>query len=122
MATPEFSKPVSTAASFPPRRLEVPEVRHACPATGKVRFWIVLDLVTILVAAVLATLWKAHTGPLAGARGFWHGTLFHGRPMGNLLALTAGFAVALILTSRRFHLYTPKRLTGILHEQRLSVQ
>ena len=122
MATPEFSERVSNAASSAPRRLEVPEVRRARPATGKVRFWIVLDLLTILVAAVLATLWKAHTGPLAGAKGFWHGTLFHGRPMGNLLALTAGFAIALILTSRRLHLYTPKRLTGILHEQRLSVQ
>ncbi len=122
MAKPEFFERESTAATFLPRALESPEVRHARPATGKVRFWIILDLATILVAAVLATLWKAHTGPLAGAKGFWHGTLIHGRPMGNLLALVSGFAVVLIMTSRRLHLYTPKRLTGILHEQRLSVQ
>ena len=69
---------------------------------------------------MLATLYEMHTGPLTGARGFWHGTLIHGRSRGILLALLCGFAVSLILTSRRLNLYTPKRLNNILHEQRLS--
>ena len=82
----------------------------------------VLDGVTILGAVVLATLYRMHTGPIAGAHGFWHGTLISGRSMGILLALLAGFAAALIMTSRRLHLYTPVRITSILREQRLSLQ
>jgi exopolysaccharide biosynthesis polyprenyl glycosylphosphotransferase len=82
----------------------------------------VLDAVTILGSAVLATLYERHTGPLAGVKGFWHGTLIHGRPMWILLALLFGFSITLIVTSRRLHLYTPTRLNNILHEQRLSVQ
>jgi len=81
-----------------------------------------LDAVSILAAAVLATLYELHTGPLAGAKGFWHGTLFNGRSMWLLLALLCGFTVSLIITSRRLHLYTPTRLSSFLHEQRLSVQ
>ena len=45
-----------------------------------------------------------------GARSFWHGTLIHGRSMGILLALLCGFTFALIIISRRLHLYTPTRL------------
>jgi exopolysaccharide biosynthesis polyprenyl glycosylphosphotransferase len=82
----------------------------------------VLDGVTILGAALLATLYELHTGPVAGAKGFWHGTLIQGRSMGILLALLCGFTVALIVISRRLQLYSPTRLTGFLHEQRLSLQ
>ncbi len=39
-----------------------------------------------------------------------------------LLALLCGFTISLIITSRRLHLYTPTRLSGFLHEQRLSTQ
>lgn len=84
--------------------------------------WMVLDAITILGASSLATIFRFHTGPLAGARGFWHGTLINGRPMSILLALLCGFTFALIITSRRLNLYSPLRLTSILHEQRLSVQ
>jgi exopolysaccharide biosynthesis polyprenyl glycosylphosphotransferase len=61
-------------------------------------------------------------GPVAGAQGFWRGTLIYGRSMSILLALLCGFTITLMMTSRRLHLYTPIRLTSILHEQRLSVQ
>jgi exopolysaccharide biosynthesis polyprenyl glycosylphosphotransferase len=81
-----------------------------------------LDAVTVLGSAVLATLFEFHAGPLAGAREFWHGTLIQGRSMSILLALVCGFTIALMVTSRRLHLYTPTRLTSYLHEQRLSVQ
>jgi exopolysaccharide biosynthesis polyprenyl glycosylphosphotransferase len=82
----------------------------------------VLDGVTILGAAALATLYRMHTGPIAVAHGFWHGTLIFGRSMGILFALLAGFTAVLILTSRRLQLYTPVRITSILREQRLSIQ
>jgi exopolysaccharide biosynthesis polyprenyl glycosylphosphotransferase len=82
----------------------------------------ILDVVTIFGAAVLATLLELNKGTLAGMRGFWHGTLIHGRSMGVLVALLCGFTISLILTSRRLNLYVPKRLTSFMHEQRLSVQ
>jgi exopolysaccharide biosynthesis polyprenyl glycosylphosphotransferase len=89
---------------------------------GTSRLWMFLDAITVLGSAVLATLYEFHTGPLAGAKGFWRGTLIHGRSMGILLALLCGFTITLMITSRRLHLYTPTRLTSFLHEQRLSVQ
>ncbi|HEY1211016.1 MAG TPA: sugar transferase [Terracidiphilus sp.] len=81
-----------------------------------------MDAFTILVSVVLATLYKVQKDPLTTARGFWHGTLIHNRPMGTLLALLCFFAVSLIFTSRRLNLYTPTRLINIFHEQRLSAQ
>jgi exopolysaccharide biosynthesis polyprenyl glycosylphosphotransferase len=92
--------------------------------TGSVsgKFWMVLDAATIVVSAALATVIKFHRSPVAEARGFWQGTLIHGRSMGLLMILLCVFGVALIMTSRRLHLYTPIRLNNVLHEQRLSVQ
>ena len=84
--------------------------------------WMVLDTMTILGSAILATLYREHKGLVSGAKGFWHGTLIHGRPMAILLALLCIFAVSLIIISRRLNLYSPTRLSNILHEQRLSVQ
>jgi exopolysaccharide biosynthesis polyprenyl glycosylphosphotransferase len=84
--------------------------------------WMALDALTILGSAALATVYELQTGPVAAAKNLWQGTLIQGRSTGMLLALLCGFAIALILTSRRLHLYTPIRLAGILHEQRLSVQ
>ncbi len=89
---------------------------------GKAHFWMFLDAMTILACAIFATLYKKHTGPLAGARGFLHGTLIHGRSMGILLVFLCGFAAALIVISRRLNLYSPIRLNNALREQRLSVQ
>jgi exopolysaccharide biosynthesis polyprenyl glycosylphosphotransferase len=89
---------------------------------GTAKMWMVLDSLTILGSAVLATLWEFHTGFLTGAKEFRHGTLIHGRSMWILLALLFGFTISLIFTSRRLNLYTPKKLTSILHEQRLSLQ
>jgi exopolysaccharide biosynthesis polyprenyl glycosylphosphotransferase len=96
--------------------------RAAGRSSIKGRFWMILDVATIVVAASLAIVYKFHTSPVAGAKGFWRGTLIHGRSMSILLALLCVFGVALIMTSRRLHLYTPIRLNSFLHEQRLSVQ
>ena len=81
-----------------------------------------MDAITILVSVVIATLYKVQKDPLTTARGFWHGTLIHNRPMGTLLTLLCFFAVSLIMISRRLNLYTPTRLSNIFNEQRLSVQ
>jgi exopolysaccharide biosynthesis polyprenyl glycosylphosphotransferase len=82
----------------------------------------VLDVITIVGCAVIATLYRKHAGLVNDARGFWHGTLIHGRSMGILLALLGFYAISLIITSRRLNLYSPTRLNNVLLEQRLSIQ
>jgi exopolysaccharide biosynthesis polyprenyl glycosylphosphotransferase len=81
-----------------------------------------MDAITIFVSVTLATLYRMNGGLVVDARRLWHGTLIHGRSMGILLALVCFFAVSLMLTSRRLNLYSPKKLTSILLEQRLSLQ
>jgi exopolysaccharide biosynthesis polyprenyl glycosylphosphotransferase len=89
---------------------------------GKAHFWMALDAITIVASAAVATFYEKHTSPLAGARGLWHGTLIHGRSLGILLVLLCGFAITLIVISRRLKLYSPIRLSNALREQRLSIQ
>jgi len=122
MATSDFWERVSASVTSSPDSSGGTSTQPARMSRGTAKLWMVLDGVTIFGAAALATLYKMHTGPLAGARGFWDGTLIYGRSMEILLALLAGFAAALIMTSRRLHLYTPVRITSILREQRLSIQ
>ncbi len=81
-----------------------------------------LDFVTVFVSATIATVIGRHITPVAGARNLYHGTLFYGRSMGNTLALLCGFALALIVSSKRLNLYNPKRIGSFLHEQRLTIE
>jgi exopolysaccharide biosynthesis polyprenyl glycosylphosphotransferase len=122
MATSDFWQRVSASVSASPRGIESTAERAGRNWSTKGGFWIIVDVLTIIAATATATIYKFHTSPLAGAKGFWRGTLIQGRSMGILMALLCGFSVALIMTSRRMHLYTPIRLTSFLHEQRLSVQ
>jgi len=89
---------------------------------GASKLWMAVDAVTVLVAATLTSLYRMHTSPVNGAREFWHGVPFFGRSMWILLAFLCGFTFVLIVISRRLHLYTPRCMTNILHEQRLSAQ
>jgi exopolysaccharide biosynthesis polyprenyl glycosylphosphotransferase len=89
---------------------------------GNVHFWMFMDAITVVASVTIATLYRKNAGLVADARGFWHGTLIHGRSMGVLLTLLCFFTVSLVITSRRLNLYTPKKLTNILREQRLSIQ
>lgn len=122
MATSDFWQRVS--ASMAPPSDWVTDAAGASPRTsqGKVKLWMLLDFLTVLVSAILATIYERHTSPVVGARAFYNGTLFYGRSMWILLGLVCWFATALVITSRRLHLYTPTRLSSFLHEQRLSVQ
>ncbi len=89
---------------------------------GKASLWILLDCLTILGSAILATLYEKHTAPVNGARAFVHGTLIQHRPMGILLALLCGFTITLVVISRRLQLYSPLKLNNILNEQGRSLQ
>ncbi len=122
MATSEFWQRVSASVSSSPEWVGGATGGSPRSSRGAAKLWMAVDALTILLVAGFATLFELHTGPVAGARGFWHGTLIYGRSMEILLALLCGFTVTLIVTSRRLHLYTPTRLTSFLNEQRLSLQ
>jgi hypothetical protein len=116
MATLGFVQGVSTSAPSAHGRQRSFAKDSAPQLQRTPKLWMTMDAITVLGAAVLAALYELHAGPLAGAKRFWHGTLIQDRPMWTLLALLCGFAVALIITSRRLHLYSPMRLGSILHE------
>lgn len=122
MASSDFWQRLSFSASSSSEWGEGVSGKSAGGAWATAKVWIILDVMTIFGAVVLATLYEFHTGFETGAKGFWHGTLIQGRSRAILLALLIGFIVALVLISRRLHLYTPARLTGILREQTLSMQ
>jgi exopolysaccharide biosynthesis polyprenyl glycosylphosphotransferase len=121
MATSDFWQKVSSSVSSPEWSAGAAAPGHRTAGSTS-RMWMVLDVLTVLVAATASTLIYFGTGPVLGVREFWHGTLIEGRSMSLLLALLGGFIIALILISRQLHLYTPARLNGFLHEQRLTVQ
>ncbi|MGD0521114.1 MAG: sugar transferase [Terracidiphilus sp.] len=122
MATSEFWERGSVSISSSPELAGESAANSTRNARGTSKLWMILDAITILAAAALATLYAFQKGPVAAAQGIWRGTLIHGHSMGILLALVCGFIFALILISRRLHLYTPTRVTSLLHEQKLSVQ
>ncbi|MGH9519351.1 MAG: exopolysaccharide biosynthesis polyprenyl glycosylphosphotransferase, partial [Terriglobales bacterium] len=84
--------------------------------------WMLLDVVTIGIAAVIAAGYKAHLGFMGSIGALLDGTMFRGRGAAVLVGMLFGFGLVLVWTSRRMHLYTPERLTSFLHEQRLSFQ
>jgi exopolysaccharide biosynthesis polyprenyl glycosylphosphotransferase len=121
MATSEFWQRVSASVSH--SEWPSDSAKNTMRSShGMVKVWMFLDVLTILASAAIATFYERRTGPVIGARAFYHGTLFQGRSMSILLALLCGFTICLIVTSRRLNLYAPTRLTSFLHEQRLSVQ
>src|SRR5215472_7346980 len=121
MATSEFWQRVSASVSSPEWARGTIGARPR-NARGTSKFWMFLDAATVIIAALLATVYEFKLSPIAEVRSFWRGTLIQGRSMGILLALLSGFIVSLIITSKRLHLYSPARLGGYLHEQRLTVQ
>src|ERR1017187_2981222 len=122
MATSNFWQRVSASVSAPREGLGETAVNSTRSSQGKVKLWMLLDAATVLVSAIVATIYERHTDPLAGARDLYRGTLFQGLAIEILVALLCGFAISLIVTSKRLNLYSPTRLSSFLHEQRLSVQ
>jgi exopolysaccharide biosynthesis polyprenyl glycosylphosphotransferase len=122
MATSDFWQRVSASVSSPSEWAGEASSTSSRNSQGKVKLWMLLDVLTVLASAIVATIYERHTGPVAGARQFYHGTLFYGRSMWILLGILSGFAVVLVFSSRRLNLYAPTRLSSFLHEQRLSVQ
>jgi len=81
-----------------------------------------LDGMIVFSVALLVTLFKLHNDSVDDVRAFWNGTLIPGKSTEILLGLLFGFILALMVTSRRFNLYSPKMITSFLKEQQLSLQ
>ena len=122
MATSEFWQRVSASVSSSLERAGGFEGGSTRTGRAATKLWMLLDAVTVMGAAAISTLYRVNSNPVRVAERFWEGTLIRGGSTEVLLALLCGFTAALILTSRRLQLYTPARLNGFLHEQRLSVQ
>ena len=102
---------------------------QSAPGAGSVRgghahskLWMAADVATVVVVAAGTTFYRLHTGPVAGVRDLWRGTLIEGQPVWRLLEFLLGFTVVLVMVSRRLHLYAPLRIASILHEQRRNAQ
>ncbi len=122
MATSEFWQRVIASVSSSPEWVEGVASGPTRNSQVKAKLWMTLDGLTILVAAMLAILFKMHTGPLAAVKGLWEGTLMHGRPLEILLAILVGYGITLFIISWQLKLYAPTRLSNISHEQWLSIQ
>ncbi|HEY2467447.1 MAG TPA: sugar transferase [Terracidiphilus sp.] len=122
MATSDFWQRISASVVSPADWVNDATVVSPRSSQGKVKLWMLLDFLTVLVSAIIATIYERHTSPVVGARAFYNGTLFNGRSMWILLGLLCWFAVALVVSSRRVNLYSPTRMSSFLHEQRLSFQ
>jgi exopolysaccharide biosynthesis polyprenyl glycosylphosphotransferase len=122
MATSDFWQRVSASVSSSLERAGGFEGSAPRAVRGTTKLWMLMDAVTVVAAAMAATLYRLHDNLPDASRRFWHGTLIPGGTAGILLALLCGFIATLILTSRRLQLYSSTRLNGILHEQRLSMQ
>src|SRR5579859_3868643 len=122
MATSDFWQKALASAAVSHDRVPDGSAVLSRRSQGKIKFWMFLDFLTVFLAAAIVTFYVRHSTPVASARAFYQGTLFYGRSMWLLLGLLVGFAAALIISSRRVHLYSPKRLNSFLHEQRLTVQ
>jgi exopolysaccharide biosynthesis polyprenyl glycosylphosphotransferase len=122
MATSGFWQKVTANMSSSMQWEERTTAGSSRSSRGIAALWMAMDGITILASAAIVTLYVQHMGPVAGAKSLWHHALIHGRSTVILMAALCGFAVSLMVTSRRLHLYTPARLSSFLHEQGLSLQ
>src|ERR1700751_721106 len=99
MATSEFWQRISSTVTQPRDWPGYVSENRSRNFQSRATLWILLDVSTVSLAAVVATIYETHTGPLNGAREFYRGTLFQGRSMGMLLVFLCGFTVAIIATS-----------------------
>lgn len=122
MATSDFWQRVSASVSSSLERAGQVEGNVARTERGTTRLWMLLDAITVILAVVIATVYRLDGNLSDASLKFWKGTLIPGSSVGIQLALLCGFVATLIFTSRRLQLYNPRRLNSLLHEQRLNAQ
>ena len=119
MATVHYSQATDRNEDFTAISRNRAGSRAGQPETSKL--WVSLDIVTVLVASVLSwVIFRSMHGSSGVFAWRLDGTLAN---TGRMLMVPLGvFVVSLILVSRHLHLYSPDRINGHLHEQRLTVQ
>ena len=120
MTIMNFWQNISSSFAMIQDRVE-PALPHASRNwQGTVKVWVLADTATVVLSAILAMAYERHLG--TGPESFAQVGLLPGRPEGLLLALLGGFTFALLIINRRLHLYTPRRLASLLHEQAASIR
>lgn len=121
MASPDLSHwfPLRSSEAFvaPSTRTGGLSLAGRSHARAVAIFWMVIDVLTIILAAGLAT----HFRRTNAISYFDHRAPLYGNPSSFLLYL-AGFSIVLILVSRAYGLYGPLQSFSGLREQRLTVQ
>jgi exopolysaccharide biosynthesis polyprenyl glycosylphosphotransferase len=115
-AVPESGKLVSVGSASPHS-----DSKRVWTRNLKVTlFWILLDIVSVLVAVAVSV--REWLGPLVGEDAVAHsvGMLAGSRTLS--VGYLTWFIVALILVSRRMHLYAAIEARNTLHDLRLSIQ
>jgi exopolysaccharide biosynthesis polyprenyl glycosylphosphotransferase len=82
---------------------------------------IVFDCISILAAAALAGFAAEQKTWVSGGWEVLRAVAQHQARSGTW-AVLIGLMICIIMTGRHFHLYTSRRLHGLLHEQRLTIQ
>jgi len=90
-------------------------------ARGSSKIWILLDIFTVMASVTAATIYEFHNRSL-GARGLWLVALTHSQHAILLFGMLCFYTLSIVVLSRSMSLYSPNRLSGYLHEQRLSAQ
>src|SRR4051794_2577914 len=119
-ATSSWSRSAAEIESAPGKRAVLPG-----RSPSRLIVFVALDVVTVLVAMAFAASLEFRTSnPVAAAWRFWNASIrANGAVFGYILiSLPVVFMAFLLLSSWRMHLYTPERLHGYLHEQRLTFE
>jgi len=122
MASSDFWQRVSTSVISRPDWTSDNAENLPSSSQGRIKLWMSLDFLTVLLAAIFASIYDLHIAPVAGAKALYRELLFDGRAMWMLLGLLCWFATALVVASRRVNLYFPTRLSSFLREQCLSLE
>jgi exopolysaccharide biosynthesis polyprenyl glycosylphosphotransferase len=90
---------------------------------GSAILWITADVATVIVASAIAIRVAFKANPIAGAMVLYRQTTAgHNSPGALLLGFLAWYIFTLVIISKRYHLYNPRRVSSLLGEQQLSIQ
>ncbi len=122
MSTPEFIRQMQATVRI---REDVPDASGTRTKVWTNALWVPLlwaftDVFSVLVASLLAV--RVYLGAFFGQKAVLQTqAMFSLRPALTLFYL-GWFMLALVMVSRRMHLYAPIQLRNTLHDQRLTVQ
>lgn len=129
MATSEIPRRLisASASAVVDRPVALPSTAagHTRSTRASIAFWMLADVITVCLALILSFKLAFGAGPAEGIRDVYRAASnLKGieSPALLLLAYLCWFIFALVVVSRRYHLYGPLRITSMLHEQRRTLQ